>query len=262
MNKVPERLLPGQGDWHFAGHQHLQRYDFATRFIEHGATLDWACGAGYGSYVLASASRMPVLGADIAEDALAYAHAHYRRDNLGYRRADALAGPVSAKAFSLVVSFETIEHVHDPARFLRNVHDSLAQDGRLLISAPNALLHSKHPTRPIQNEFHVSEPTYDELEAWLQPHFTVLRAWEQSPHIDYFSSETGVGAAAARQPANYAWVRALNGLENGLRRLLGRKLPLANPPGSSWPKRWAEIMPLLPERRATAHTFILLCAKR
>src|SRR3954454_17756125 len=63
MNKVPERLLPGQGDWDFSGHQHLQRYEFATRFITGGAILDWACGVGYGSYVLATATAGTVLGA-------------------------------------------------------------------------------------------------------------------------------------------------------------------------------------------------------
>jgi 2-polyprenyl-3-methyl-5-hydroxy-6-metoxy-1,4-benzoquinol methylase len=195
MNKVPERLLPGQGDWDFSGHQHLQRYEFATRFITGGAILDWACGVGYGSYVLATATAGTVLGADIAEDALAYAKTHYQRDNLSYAQADALQGPIRDHAFDLAVSFETIEHLPDPSRFLDNVHRSLRPGGHLLLSAPNALQHSRHPGRPIHNDFHVSEPTYEELAQWIAPRFQLLREWEQTPFVNFFAAQAGVAAA-------------------------------------------------------------------
>lgn len=259
---VPERLLPGQGDWHFSGHQHLQRYAFAAGFVPGLDVLDWACGVGYGSHVLAHSGARRVLGGDLSEEALGYAGNHYSSPNLAYARADALAGPPEAGAFDFVVSFETIEHLAQPARFVANIADSLRPSGRLLISAPNALLHSRHPDSPIQNDHHVSEPTYKELVAWLEPRFRVVRAWEQSPYSDHFAVSAAVTALDRCQRGNYAWCRALNFIEDSLRRLVGKSLPEPSPITGSWPARWAEIVPLLPERQLQAHTYLLLCERQ
>jgi len=262
MTVVPERLLPSSPEWFFAGHQHLQRYELASRFAADRAVLDWACGVGYGSYVLAGAGAQHVLGADIADDALAYAGAHYRRPNLKFERADGMAPPPVADAFDLAVSFETIEHVPNPAKMLANLALSLRAGGLLLISAPNALQHSRHPTTPIWNEFHVSEPVFDELVDWVAPRFEILREWEQTPFTDPFAGQAAAAAARLSQPVGYAWCRVLNALERAARGIAGKNLPPFGPLESGWPARWAEIVPLLPERHALAHTFILLCRKR
>lgn len=258
---VPERLIPNRGDWSFSGHQHLQRYAFASAFAVDAAVLDWACGVGYGSQVLAAAGARRVLGADLAEDALAYAAAHYRAPNLDYQRADALVAAPQPGAFDLAVSFETIEHLPDPRRFITHLADSLRPGGRLILSAPNALQHSRHPSHPIHNEFHLSEPTYPELLDWLGSRFRLVRSWEQTPHIDALSVEAAWVAFAHAQRNGYAWCRILNKIEDGLRRLTGRPLPAIPSFTSGRPARWAEILPLLPERQADAHTFIVLCER-
>ncbi len=258
MNSVPERLLPGTTDWSLSGHQHLQRYEFATRWAAERDVLDWACGGGFGSYVLAASGARQVLGADIAEDALAYARSHYQRGNLTFASADALQAPPAKAAFDLVVSFETIEHVREPSRFIDNIAASLRPGGRLLLSAPNVFLHSRRPDHPIHNEFHVHEPTYEELVAWVGQRFEVIREWEQTPFTDLFACAAATAAAARSQPAAYAWCRALNAIENTARQLVRKSLPTPPELGAGWPSRWAEIVPLLPERRTAAHTFMLL----
>ncbi len=260
-NAVPERLTPGHGDWSLSGHQHLQRYALASTFAAGNRVLDWACGVGYGSHVLAHSGASHVMGADIAEDALAYARSHYESTNLAFVRADAQANAPEIGAFDIAVSFETIEHLPDPRRFIHHLADTLRPGGKLLISAPNALQHSRHPLRPIHNEFHLSEPTLPELLTWLAARFKPLRTWEQSPFSDPFAADAARSAFDHAQHGGYAWCRALNKIEDALRRLAGRPLPAPGPACTGWPARWAEILPLLPERASDAHTFIVLCQR-
>lgn len=135
-----ERVVPGESpEWLYA--EHLARYEFAAQFAKGKNVLDVACGTGYGSELLAEAGAIHVSGVDIAPEAVEHAREFYHHPNLAYHVADAIDLSIFAEhQFDLVVSFETIEHLSDIPRFLREVHRMLRPGGLFIVSTPNGAL--------------------------------------------------------------------------------------------------------------------------
>jgi SAM-dependent methyltransferase len=159
-------------------YEHLHRYAYAAGFAAGKRVLDAACGEGYGSALLAHAGAR-VLGVDIADDAIAHARQRYAGvDGLEFAQGDVTCLDQLADAgFDLIVSFETLEHVHEQARMVAGFRRLLAPGGMLLISSPDKRTYSD--ARGYHNEFHVRELYRDELEALLSAEFPALRVYAQ-----------------------------------------------------------------------------------
>ncbi|MBI3854709.1 MAG: class I SAM-dependent methyltransferase [Planctomycetes bacterium] len=155
MSFEEERLVP-EGAVEASLQEHLARYRFA-REQARGRILDVACGTGYGTAML------DAVGADLSLEALRYARRHPAR----YVAADAARLPFD-RAFDTVVSFETIEHVPDPERFVAECGRVLKSDGQFIVSTPNRELWSPRSARPLQRH-HVREFTKREFLAVLKP---------------------------------------------------------------------------------------------
>ncbi len=121
---------------------HLQRYAFAAGLVGRNDTvLDAACGLGYGLAVIAATGRAAnLIGVDDSAYAVEYARSMYggTASRIDFVRSDAqsLAG-VADHSVNLVISFETLEHLSDPAAFLANVQRVLKPGGRFVASIPN-----------------------------------------------------------------------------------------------------------------------------
>jgi SAM-dependent methyltransferase len=96
-----------------------------------------ACGVGYGTRLLfdRSPGETTALGVDISDSALEYARARYARDGVSYLGADAMTFE-DPEGFDLIVSLETIEHLPDPAVFVRRLATLLRPGGVLVASVP------------------------------------------------------------------------------------------------------------------------------
>ena len=116
---------------------HLERYRFAARHARPGRLLDLACGVGYGTRLVADAGAgvERALGVDVAEDAVAYARAHYAREGVEFVVSDGLAF-ADPGGFDTIVSLETLEHVPDPERLVAHLVGLLRPGGVLVASAP------------------------------------------------------------------------------------------------------------------------------
>ena len=136
--------------------------------------LDGACGAGYGSALLATRARR-VLGVDRSEEAIAYARARYAAPNLEFAVGDLLALDVADGSFGVVCAFETIEHVDDQERYLAEVRRVLRRDGVYLVSTPQV----ERTTEAPDNPFHRVEYSRADFEALLRRHFGTVSLYGQ-----------------------------------------------------------------------------------
>ena len=153
--------------------EHWHRYHLAYQFSADKFVLDLASGEGYGSSLLAQTARQ-VIGVDISEEAIAWAKATYRRDNLEYKTGSATSIPLENESVDLIVSFETIEHLKDHDGMLAEFRRVLKKGGQLLISSPNKKIYSDRDG--YKNSFHQRELYTPEFLELVQAHFkrTVL----------------------------------------------------------------------------------------
>jgi 2-polyprenyl-6-hydroxyphenyl methylase/3-demethylubiquinone-9 3-methyltransferase len=128
----PARLgyIRAQIDRHWAGDP------AAFRPLQGRSALDVGCGAGLLAEPLARLGAA-VTGLDAAPENIAVARAH--ADAQGLTIAYRAGGIESLKdgPFDLVTAMEVIEHVADPAAFVRGLAGALAAGGLLILSTPN-----------------------------------------------------------------------------------------------------------------------------
>lgn len=173
---------------------HVQRYRFATKFVEGKRVYDVASGEGYGSDLLAKAGAASVTGVDISAEAVKHASEAYARDGLTYVEASATDLPFENDSADVFVSFETIEHFDGGPKFIDEISRVLVPGGTLVMSIPNPGFYDKDPNvreYRLTSRHHVREYYHDDLEAALAPHFDIV-SWHHQ------GTANGVGEEADR----------------------------------------------------------------
>jgi SAM-dependent methyltransferase len=169
----PERIVPDETEPGIVA-LHLKRYEFATPWCRNRDVLDAGCGVGYGTAFLAGHARH-VLGVDRDEEAIAYARRRYARPNAEFRVGDLLELDLPDGSFDAICSFETIEHLGDPERYLAEMARVLRPGGAYLVSTPRA----DRTTRDPDNPFHELELSRADFEALLRRFFGEVELYGQ-----------------------------------------------------------------------------------
>jgi 2-polyprenyl-3-methyl-5-hydroxy-6-metoxy-1,4-benzoquinol methylase len=138
--------------------EHLGRYLFAADYLRSegaGRVLDAASGTGFGAGELARAG-LGVLGVDNDPAVLAYARDHYGEPSVRYCQADLEAADLALpeEGFEALVSFETLEHLIDPAASLRKLTVHLASGGIVICSLPIRVAEGRTAIGLPANAFH------------------------------------------------------------------------------------------------------------
>jgi 2-polyprenyl-3-methyl-5-hydroxy-6-metoxy-1,4-benzoquinol methylase len=154
-----ERLHEGDERFALDIARHRAAYEVARRHAERGRVLDLGCGSGYGTELLAG-GRAHVVGIDrVPPDRPS------RRCGGSFLLGDLRAVPLAPGSFDLVVSFQVIEHLDDPAFYVDALAELLCPQGLALVTTPNAR------TSDGVNPYHLHEYTADELAACLGKRF-------------------------------------------------------------------------------------------
>jgi len=159
---------------------HLARYNFALGFIEEDdIVLDAPCGSGYGSLLLTNKSKK-VYGIDLSSPAIDHANEFFSCDNNCFFVCDVQDMKMfKDEYFDVVVSFEGIEHLKDPNKFLKEIKRILKPEGKLIISTPR---------KPHGSPFHITEFSLDEFKKLLSKYFNINEMYGQI-HTDIFDLE-------------------------------------------------------------------------
>ncbi len=169
--------------------EHVARYVFAAGLCAGKRVLDIACGEGYGSAMLAQAAAETV-GVDIDPATVDHANRVYARSGLSFAVGSCEEIPAKRHAFDVVVSFETIEHIEDHARFLREVRRVLRPGGLFICSTPDPAVYLAGKPR---NPYHLKELSAEEFEALLSKRFE---------HIAHFGQRLVSGSAIVRNESS------------------------------------------------------------
>lgn len=121
--------------------QHWQVDEHGFRPLEGKQVLDVGCGAGLLAEPLARLGAM-VIAIDAASELIEAAKAHATGQGLAIDYRHATAEDLKG-SFDLVTSMEVIEHVADPAAFIKSLAARLAPGGLMILSTPNRTALSK-----------------------------------------------------------------------------------------------------------------------
>ena len=142
-----------------------KRYINVLQFIKGKSVLDCACGVGWGSYIMAKAGAKKVVGLDLSSDAINTAKKYYNYETISYLENNIYSFNSDQK-FDVITSFETLEHVEDPLKFLNSLAKLCHEDSILFLSTPNGYCFKNKNELPY-NPYHKTEFTKEEINKLL-----------------------------------------------------------------------------------------------
>lgn len=211
LSLTGERTLPGI--WH--ENYWFRRHEVAYRFLAGlgGPLAEAGCGEGYGAQLLREGGADPVLALDY--DTAAVTNVRRRYPHVVGLQANLVALPLADEAAASVVSLQTIEHLWDQPRFVRECARVLRPGGTCAVSTPNRLTFSPglgRSEKPL-NPFHANELDAEELAALLAPWFAEVRVLgvHHGPRIVAWEREHGPLVAAQLASDAVRWSPELAG---------------------------------------------------
>ena len=160
---------------------HVATYNFSIKYISGKDVLDMGCGTGYGTALIADKCAS-ICGVDISDEAVTYATDKYRADNLSYktiRKVEDAPLPFSDGSFDVVLSFQVIEHILDPATYLEEICRVLKPGGIFIVATPDRDTRLFPHQRP-WNKFHVHEYSGKELGGLVAGYFSDVQLLNMS----------------------------------------------------------------------------------
>ena len=203
-----ERIVPGKVAENLF-RQHEVRYQFAGSYVKEKDVVDVACGTGIGTEYLRQAGAHRCLGLDIDLATIEYAKGTYGECH--FVRCDALSLPLANASVDVIVSFETLEHLGDPLRFVSECKRICRPGGMFICSTPNHRLYRWYGHNP----FHYHEFLPREFTDMVEILFGEVEVFGQADRTYPFFLTKGL------------FVRAVTrlGLQAPVRKLLRHPMP-------------------------------------
>lgn len=177
---------------------HLNRYLAAKPYVAGKRVLDIACGEGYGSKLLKDWGASSVVGVDISEEALKVANKLFTEDGITFLNHTAEELPFEPDSFDVVVSFETVEHLDHPDRFLMEISRVVKFNGTVLISCPNDNYYARND-EAFANPFHKQRYSWFDFKELTEQYLGEGEKWFFGFALKGFST---IPLTATREPEN------------------------------------------------------------
>lgn len=143
---------------------HIERYEYAARSLAGLRVLDCACGMGYGTEILRAGGCIAV-GVDIDPEAIGLARQRYP---LAEFQTESIHD-IPFDGYDALVSFETLEHLTDPAGVIARLPEMVKQ---IIASVP---------IRPTVgwNPWHHADFTADSFARLIETKFRIIHRYGQ-----------------------------------------------------------------------------------
>jgi SAM-dependent methyltransferase len=215
-----ERLEPGTHEWQGAAAEHVSRYLFAAEWVAGRRVLDVGTGSGLGVPILLGAGAGDVQAIDRDCDAIDRASRTHGGRGAVFFVDDAHTLERVAKPVDVIISFENIEHLAEPTRFVAAAASALTPDGILICSSPDRSITPPFENGRPANPYHLHEWYQDEFLELFLPHFDKIDLRLQVRSAAFDSRRLAVDAL--EQHLIYLWSSPANVLLRALRRALFR----------------------------------------
>ncbi|HEX2608527.1 MAG TPA: methyltransferase domain-containing protein [Flavisolibacter sp.] len=177
----------------------IKRLDFIADVLhktlpKDATVLDVGCGNGIISRSLGR-KGFKVLGIDISEKTIEKAKALNDLPNVDFQVMSAEQLAVSNEKYHAVVCSEVLEHLNEPHKLLLVLHQSLKEDGVLIVTVPNG----KGPrelfvTKPVQNLQQKNNWIWKSLQQFKKllgyKGTTVQSSADDLTHIQFFTKKS------------------------------------------------------------------------
>lgn len=217
-----ERAVPGTENWRNLHADHLARYVWATDHVRGRHVLDAGTGPGYGAAILKEAGALSVQAVDIDAPTIEMARQTYPIEGLSFFVDDcetlsSVRGPIE-----VICSFENLEHLQHPERFLEAATRLLPADGLLLCSTPDreATGCGWVEGKP-GNPYHINEWYYKDICDLFERYFSRIQIYSQV--ISHSSAMRKKAAEALGRQLSYLWSDPALRLGRAAGRVMGRK---------------------------------------
>lgn len=168
-----ERMVPQFHKGNEIYGEHLARYEASRQLVKDKIVLDVASGSGYGTELL-SRDAKKVYGVDVSAEAIEYSKKHFGKKNIEYIVGNGDELPLDSASVEVVTSFETIEHIENYKKFLKEVKRVLKKDGMFVVSTPNDLEFTEG------NHFHLHQFNETELFDLLKKDYKYVERYYQT----------------------------------------------------------------------------------
>jgi len=157
----------------------INKYLFASALVADSIVLDIACNDGYGSLCMAEEGAQFVVGCDISKNCCIKAKkASGNYENCEFAVCDARKLPFKNRAFDVVVSLDTIEHLDNYTCFLSECARTMKRYSTMICSTPNRKATSMLFKKPL-NPSHIKEFYVREIVSQLRNFFEYVSLYGQ-----------------------------------------------------------------------------------